>query len=92
MKQDGGVQKIKINKHLYHHLFKTRSGRGKEGKRRSVYDCPRVWTRLKAKFYNILVINVYAPTNENEKENKEYFYEEIQSVYNKIEKIIHSRY
>ena len=40
--------------------------------------------RVKGKFYNMTIINVYAPTEETDEEVKEVFYEEIQLVINRI--------
>ena len=34
--------------------------------------------RVKGKFYNMILINIYAPTEDKEDEIKEQFYEELQ--------------
>lgn len=43
--------------------------------------------RLKARFHNISVINAYAPTNTANSEEKEEFYEELQTVFDRVQDV-----
>jgi exonuclease III len=45
-----------------------------------------MWSRFRAKFRNITVINVYAPTNSKETEAKDIFYEQIQAILHKLQR------
>jgi hypothetical protein len=42
--------------------------------------------RLKGKYYNITIINIYAPTEEKDEETKERFYAELQQIQEKVPK------
>ena len=42
--------------------------------------------RVKGKFYNMTLINVYAPTEDKEEEIKEQFYEELQRTQDRVPK------
>jgi len=42
--------------------------------------------RVKGKFHNITLINIYAPTEDKEEEIKEQFYEELQQIQDKVPK------
>jgi exonuclease III len=42
--------------------------------------------RLKSKFYNIRIVNVYASTNDAEHEEKIILYEQLKSIVDKIDK------
>lgn len=44
-----------------------------------------ITARFKTRFRNLTIINVYAPTNEKEQEQKEDFYEQLQTTYEKIQ-------
>jgi exonuclease III len=42
--------------------------------------------RIKGKFHNMALINIYAPTEDKEEEIKEQFYEELQRTQDRIPK------
>jgi hypothetical protein len=42
-----------------------------------------IWAKFKARYYNIIGINYYAPTNESRVETKETFYNYLQGTLNK---------
>jgi exonuclease III len=42
--------------------------------------------RVKGKFHNITLINIYAPTRDKEEDAKEQFYEELQKVQDRVPK------
>jgi exonuclease III len=42
--------------------------------------------RLKGKYHNITIINIHAPTEENDEETKERFYAELQQIQEKVPK------
>jgi exonuclease III len=42
--------------------------------------------RVKGKFHNITLINIYAPTENKEKDVKEQFYEELQRTHDRVSK------
>ena len=42
--------------------------------------------RIKGKFYNVTLINIYAPTEDKEEDIKEHFYEELQRAQDRVPK------
>jgi exonuclease III len=42
--------------------------------------------RFKSKFHNVTIINIYAPTNEKELEEKQYFYDQLQATVEAVPK------
>lgn len=45
-----------------------------------------ITARFKGRFFNISIINAYAPTNNDSQTRKDEFYEQLQKVYNEMEK------